>query len=75
MSLLSERIVKTATTYLGPASKGFLERQTASDVNGLNFDDIERNHLPKLARWVNIPAGLLIDKGKAKELAHKIAAL
>ena len=32
-------------------------------------------HLPELGRWVEISAGLLIDKGKAAELKQKVLAI
>ncbi|MFA6364273.1 hypothetical protein [Methanoregula sp.] len=72
MSLLSDRIVKETTTYLGPASLKFLQRQTVSHMNGLVFENIEQSHLPDLAKWVETSAGLLIGKDKALQLAEKI---
>jgi hypothetical protein len=71
---LSERVVKLTAYYIGPAASRFLERQTASHMNGLKLSDSEKKHLPELAKWVNISAGLLIDKTKAQELANKISA-
>ena len=52
-----------------------MQRQTSAHMNGLDFEAIEKQHLPELAKWVNISAGLLIGKEKAKTLADKIAAL
>ena len=75
MSDLSEKILKMTANYIGPAAPRFLERQTTSHMNGLNFADIEKKHLPELSKWVNISAGLVIDKTKAAELANKIAAI
>lgn len=72
MSDLSDKILKTTINYIGPAALKFLERQTLSHMNGLKFSDIERKHLPELAKWVNISAGLVIDKTKAYELSNKI---
>ena len=69
MSAYSEEAIRIAQKYLGPAAKTFLERQTKSRMNGLNLDDLERTHLPDLAKWVETSAGLLIDKPKAKEMA------
>ena len=71
---LSERIVKLSICYLGPAANRFLERQAAAHMNGLKFSDLKKEHLPELAKWVNISAGLLIDKSRAKELSDKIVA-
>jgi hypothetical protein len=38
-------------------------------MNGLDLNNLERAHLPELAKWVQISAGLLIEKPKAAELA------
>jgi hypothetical protein len=72
---LSEKVLKLTTNYIGPAAQRFLERQTTSHMNGLQFNALEKQHLPDLAKWVNISAGLVIDKGKAQELANKILAI
>jgi hypothetical protein len=72
---LSEKVLKLTTQLIGPASRKFLERQTISHMNGLNFDALEPKHLPDLARWVEISAGLIIKPEVAKGLALKIAAL
>jgi hypothetical protein len=74
MSDLSEKILKLTTYYIGPASARFLERQTVSHMNGLKFADINKTHIQELAKWVNISAGLLVDKTKAEELSKKILA-
>lgn len=75
MSQLSEKVLTTSVLYLGPAARMFLERQTKYHLNGLAFDDLQLTHLPELARWVNISAGLIIDKVRAKELSEKIAKM
>jgi len=72
MTELSEKVLRLTICYLGPASARFLERQTSSHMSGLKFSDLEKKHLPDLAKWVNISAGLIIDKGRAKELSDKI---
>lgn len=75
MSELTDSITALSVNYLGPAAGKFLQRQTASHMNGLEYGNIEKKDLPELARWVEISGGLLIDKAKAKELANKIAVL
>jgi hypothetical protein len=75
MSLYSEKVVQLATVYLGPAAKTFLERQTISHLKGLVLENLQKEHLPELAKWVGISAGLIIDKAKAAELANKIKDL
>jgi hypothetical protein len=72
---LSDRILKLTVTYIGPAAQKFLERQTVSHLNGLNFNAIEKKDIPELAKWVNISAGLLIGSAKAQDLASKISTL
>lgn len=75
MSILSEKVLKETTVYLGPASKMFLERQTKAHLGGLVFDNLEKQHLAELGRWMELSAGMLIPKDKAKELADKIRAM
>jgi hypothetical protein len=69
MSLYSDEAIKVAQKYLGPAAKTFLERQTRSHMSGLELSDLGQGQMADLAKWVEISAGLLIDKTKAKELA------
>lgn len=75
MTALSDKVLALTKIYIGPASQKFLERQTFSHMNGLPFNTIEAKHLPELAKWVAISAGLLIKPVVAKDLAGKIAAL
>ena len=75
MSDLSNKVVSLSVSYLGPAAKVFLQRQTTSHMNGLHLDQLEKQHLPELSYWVNISAGLIIDKARAKELADNIGKL
>jgi len=69
MSTYSDEAIKIAQKFLGPAAKAFLERQTKSHMNGLDLNNLEGAQLPELAKWVQISAGLLIEKPKAAELA------
>lgn len=75
MTETSDKVLKLTMTYIGPASMKFLERQTVSHMNGLAFNALEKKHIPELAKWVNISAGLLISPVKAKDLADKILTL
>lgn len=72
MSDVSDKVLKITVDYIGPSSKTFLERQTRSHMNGLEFADLEKAHLPELSKWVGTSAGLLIGKDKASALAMKI---
>jgi hypothetical protein len=75
MSTLSDNAISVAINYLGPATGKFLRRQTTFHMNGMEFETLEKQHLPEFARWVNISASLIIGSQKGKELADKIAAL
>lgn len=75
MTDLAQKVLNITVPYLGPASKVFLERQTKHHMNGVLFDDLEKRHLPDLSHWVQISAGLLIDKTLARELSEKISIL
>jgi len=75
MSELSEKVLKLTLEYIGPASQAFLERQTVRHMDGLHFENLQKNHLAELAKWINISAGLLIDPEKARVLSEKILKL
>jgi hypothetical protein len=75
LSILSKKVLMVTIDYIGPSSEAFLQRQATHHLNGLKFDDLEKQHLPELAKWVRVSAGLLIDKGRAAELADKISKL
>lgn len=72
MSEISEQVLKISTSYLGPAASHFLERQAKNHMNGIEFSQIERTHLPELAKWVNISASLVVGAEKSKKLADEI---
>ena len=72
MNLYADAVLKLTTEYVGPSAKAFLERQTRSHMGGLEFGNIDRSNAADLARWVNVSAGLLIGKEKAKELSERI---
>jgi hypothetical protein len=72
MNDLACKVLKITVDYIGPAAQRFLERQTTSHLHGVTFGEIKHEHLQELAKWVNISAGLLIDKQRAEELATKI---
>lgn len=74
MSVLSDQVLSLTTAYLGPAAKQFLERQCSAHC-GVAFSDIGPANIPELAKWINISAGLIIDKGKAEELSNKVLSL
>jgi len=75
MTSLSDQVTAIAVSYLGPAARVFLERQSKMHLEGLAFEKLERQHLPHLQYWVRISAGILIDKEKAKEFSERIGNL
>lgn len=75
MSILSKKVLAVTIDYIGPSSEAFLQRQTTRHMNGLAFDNLEKAHLPELAKWVKVSAGLLISKERAAELSDKISSL
>jgi len=74
MSELSDEVVKICTTYLGPATETFLQRQTKAHMNGLVLQDLKKEHLPELLRWIGISASLII-KDKAATLVRVLETL
>jgi hypothetical protein len=72
MSDISEKVLTITIQVLGPASRRFLERQTKFHLDGLEFDDLKKEHIPELAKWVGISAQLVVDEKKASQLAEKI---
>jgi hypothetical protein len=75
MSDISEKVLAITIQVLGPASRRFLERQTKFHLDGLEFDDLKKEHIPELAKWVGISAQLIVDEKKASQLADKIKNL
>ena len=72
MSLISDKVLKEVTFYLGPAAERFLERQTKSHMDGLAFTSLERKDLKDLAYWLQVSGGLVVGKDKAEEMALKV---
>jgi len=69
-----ERVVSVSKTYLGPATEAFIARQCKSHLKK-EAPDLAAADLANLAKWLEIGAGLLMDQGKASELATKVRAL
>lgn len=74
MSAISDKVLGIAVTYLGPAAKQFIDRQCKAHLN-TDFDSIGPAHVPELAKWIKISAGLILDKTKSEEFANKVLAL
>lgn len=74
MTVLSDQLIRIATEYFGPAASTFMSRQCKhlklNSIEELTFD-----HLPEYSKYVEISAGLLIGKEKAKLLKEKVLEL
>lgn len=62
MNALADKVLRIATTYLGPAAGIFLERQTRGHMGGLALADLREEHLPKLLYWVKTSSELVIKE-------------
>ncbi len=74
MATTYEKVVAVAKTYLGPATESFITRQCRSHLKKEPAQLMSAD-LAALAKWVEVGAGLVMDPGKATELAKKVAAL
>jgi len=69
-----EKVVSVAKTYLGPATESFISRQCKSHLKK-EPGQLMASDLAALAKWMEVGAGLVMDQGKATELAKKVASL
>ena len=73
MSLYDE-VVSLGKPYLGMVTDQFMARQCKFHLK-IRPQELSESHLEELARWVEISAGLIMDKEKAKELKDRIVSL
>ncbi len=66
-----DNVVSICKPYLGPATEKFLARQCGTHLK-IEPQQLSSQHLADLAKWTEVSAGLVMDKGKAVELAGKI---
>jgi len=69
-----DKVIEVCRPYLGPAAEQFIKRQCAVYL-GTNPDKVVASQLAALAKGVETSAVRVMDEGKAKELATKIAGL
>jgi hypothetical protein len=69
-----DKVIGVSKPYLGPAADQFIERQCKTHLK-IEPGALAASQLAELAKRVEISAGLIMDPGKASELAKKIAAL
>jgi len=75
MTDLAQKVLSISTAYLGPAAKMFLARQTKYHLQGLDYEQLQREHLVELSKWLYISGSLVIEKDKAQELSQLVAKL
>ena len=69
-----EKVITTSKVYLGPATEAFMNRQCKWHLKKLP-EELASTDLEELAKWIEIGAGLVMDKTKATELAGKVRIL
>lgn len=72
MNELAQKVLSISIAYLGPAAKMFLARQTKYHMQGLKYEELQKEHLAELSRWIVISGTLVIEKSKAEELSKII---
>lgn len=71
---LSAAVLEVAEHYLGFAAKQYLDRQCRIHLNK-SLNEITREDLDDLAKWVSNTAPLIMDTDEGKELAEAISEL
>ena len=74
MNPLATKILEMSKPYFGPAAEQFLGRQCKTHLK-IELGTISKSELKELSKWVELSGGLIMDAGKASEIAKKIAAL
>jgi hypothetical protein len=74
MASTYEKVVSVSKTYLGPATESFISRQCKSHLKK-EPAQLMSSDLAALAKWMEVGAGLVMEQGKATELAKKVASL
>jgi hypothetical protein len=75
MTELAQKVLSVSTAYLGPAARMFLCRQTKYHLQGLEYEQLQKEHLTELSKWIFISGSLIIEKDKAQELSQLIVRL
>jgi len=71
---LYQQVINLSKDYLGPAAQRFIDRQVTQHLKK-ELGSLTPSDLGDLAKWINVSAGLLIDKSKAQELSDKVKNL
>ena len=73
MSTLADKVIALTKPYLGPATDAFLSRQCGHLK--IELGQLTQAHLKDLAPWIQRSGALVMDAGKAAELAKKVVAI
>lgn len=74
MSQVASKAVEIAARYMGDRGEGFIRRQCSAHLN-INMDSLSPKHIPELARWVAVSAGLIMDKAQVERFKKEILSL
>jgi hypothetical protein len=70
---LYDQVLVVSKPYLGPAAEQFIARQCK--LLRVDARSLANENLAALAKWMEVGAKLVMDEGKARELASKVKAL
>jgi hypothetical protein len=68
------KTLEIARQYLGPSAERFINRQIEQHL-GNKPENIGKQDLPELARWIKVSAALLTDQKIAADFAAKVSAI
>lgn len=74
MNQLYEKVLNETRSYLTDRSEAFLARQCTSHLN-IRPEQLTREHLPILAKWVCVSASLMIKRELAEKLKDSILSI
>jgi len=71
---LYNKVLNETRSYLADRSETFLERQCTSHLN-IRPEQLTKEHLPILAKWVCVSASLMIKRELAEKLKNSILSM
>jgi hypothetical protein len=71
---LIDDIKTVAVKYVGSESQRFIDRQCRAHLK-VEPQVVNRAHLPELARWVGISAGIILSQDQAEAFKQEILNL
>lgn len=74
MSQVANKAIEIAARYMGDGGEGFIRRQCSAHLN-INIESLSPKHIPELAKWVGISAGLVMDKAQVERFKKEILSL